>query len=185
MSGYNYGPPPPPPPAAQASHPGYGHHNTPYQQHSRGGGSHATRVGVAATRRTAVLNTPQLLSPSTSMVDSNSSSILSIVLAIPLSRPLPATILLSSSGIRITHMIYAHPQHPQPPPHQPGYGPQQPQQQPYSQPYAAPAPYSAPNHGRVTILTLQASTVRLVAEAVMEMTEAALEELITWARPRQ
>ncbi|WQF84904.1 Putative FMR1-interacting protein [Colletotrichum destructivum] len=46
MSGYNYGPPPPPPPpATQANHPGYGHHNPPYQQHSRGSGAHAARGG--------------------------------------------------------------------------------------------------------------------------------------------
>ncbi|KAI8158593.1 hypothetical protein K4K49_007919 [Colletotrichum sp. SAR 10_70] len=45
MSGYNYGPPPPPPQAAQASHPGYGHHGGPYQQHSRGGGAPPGRGG--------------------------------------------------------------------------------------------------------------------------------------------
>ncbi|GKT89673.1 hypothetical protein Ct61P_07523 [Colletotrichum tofieldiae] len=159
------------------------------------------------------------------MVDSNSSSILSIVLAIPLSRPLPATILLSSSGIKITHMVrlsIALPNMALPSMALLSMAPmllrrcrlpitiqtmpprstrtrntlsRRPISQAmdlnsHSSSHTAslmlrPRHTAPPNHGRVTILTLQASTVRLVAEAVMEMIEAALEELITWARPCQ
>ncbi|OHW92486.1 nuclear fragile x mental retardation-interacting protein 1 [Colletotrichum incanum] len=173
MSGYNYGPPPPPPPAAQASHPGYGHHNTPYQQHSRGGGSHAARGGrggypsngrpeyapapppqyeYGRQQQQQYQHSPGYPAqpPAASSYPPQQQWHQDHAHGTPQhSAPqhgahAPAPLSTTNYHPNYAPQIYAHPQHPQPPPHQSGYGPQQPQQQPYSQPYAAPAPYNAP-----------------------------------------
>ncbi|KAK1960936.1 hypothetical protein LY78DRAFT_589807 [Colletotrichum sublineola] len=175
MSGYNYGPPPPPPPpAAQASHPGYGHHSASYQQHSRGGGAHASRGGRGSYPSNSRPEYPPAPPPQyeygrqqQQQYPQHSSG----YSAQPLSASnyphqpqwhqdhahgtpqhnapqhgthAPAPLSTTNYHPNYAPQIYAHPQQHQPPPHQPGYGPQQPQQQPYSQPYAPPAPYGAP-----------------------------------------